>query len=66
MFLKDSPIFILDEPTSNLDALNEKAVLATIKRHAADKVVLLISHNEDVWELADQVYKIENKMIQTA
>lgn len=66
MFLKDSPIFILDEPTSNLDALNEKAVLATIKRHAADKVVLLISHNEDVLELADQVYKIENKMIQTA
>ena len=66
MFLKDASIFILDEPTSNLDALNEKSVLGTIKRQAADKIVILISHNEDVLELADKVYKIENKAIQIA
>ena len=66
MFLKDATIFILDEPTSNLDALNEKSVLGTIKRQSADKIVILISHNEDVLELADKVYKIENKAIQIA
>ena len=66
MFLKDSSIFILDEPTSNLDALNEKSILRTIKRQAADKIVILISHNEDVLDLADKVYKIENKAIEIA
>ena len=66
MFLKDATIFILDEPTSNLDALNEKSVLGAIKRQSADKIVILISHNEDVLELADKVYKIENKAIQIA
>ncbi len=66
MFLKDASIFILDEPTSNLDALNEKSVLGTIRRQAADKIVILISHNDSVLELADKVYKIEDKAIHTA
>ena len=66
VFLKDSAILILDEPTSNLDALNEKSVLGSIRRQAADKIVILISHNQDVLELADKVYKIENKTIHIA
>ena len=66
VFLKDSTILILDEPTSNLDALNEKSVLGSIRRQAADKIVILISHNQDVLELADKVYKIENETIHIA
>ena len=44
LFLKNAPVFILDEPTSNLDVLNEKHILQSIKANAADKLVILISH----------------------
>lgn len=43
-FLHDSQILLLDEPTSNLDVLNEGAILRSIARHARDRMVVLVSH----------------------
>lgn len=66
LFLKDAPVFILDEPTSNLDVLNEKHILQSIKANAADKLVILISHDDAVLALADDVYLIEDGMIRAS
>ncbi|MBS5950696.1 MAG: thiol reductant ABC exporter subunit CydC, partial [Clostridium sp.] len=45
-FLKDSEVLILDEPTSNLDALNEGEILKSIKENCEDKTIILISHRK--------------------
>ena len=66
LFLKNAPVYILDEPTSNLDVLNEKHILQSIKANASDKLVILISHSDTVLALADQVYSIEDGLIRTA
>ena len=46
-FLKDSPILLLDEPTKELDPVNIDAVLELIKENAAQRLVIIVSHNED-------------------
>lgn len=45
-FLKDSDVLILDEPTSNLDALNEGEILKSINENCKDKTIILISHRK--------------------
>ncbi len=59
LFLKDASVFILDEPTTNLDAWNESSILQAVKRHAKDKFVLLISHNDSVLAMADRVFEVK-------
>ena len=66
LFLKNSSLFILDEPTSNLDILNEKHILKSLKLHGEDKLIVIISHNDSVLALADEVYAIENGKIKAA
>jgi ATP-binding cassette, subfamily C, bacterial CydC len=55
VFLKDSPILILDEATANLDAATESEVLANVRVFARGKSVLVISHRPAALELADRV-----------
>lgn len=62
-FLKDSEVLILDEPTSNLDALNEGEILKSIKENCEDKTIILISHRKSTTAICDKVYKLENKKI---
>ena len=57
--LKNAPIIILDEPTSNLDSLNEAIILKSIKE-AKDKTVVLISHRKSTLSIADTIYSMEN------
>lgn len=66
LFLKNSSVYILDEPTSNLDVLNEKHILKSLKLHAKDKLIVLISHSDSVLALADEVYTINNGHIKIA
>lgn len=66
LFLKNTSVYILDEPTSNLDILNEKYILQSIKTNASDKLIILISHSDTVLALADQVYSIEDGFISVA
>ena len=59
-FLKDSPILLLDEPTKELDPVNIDAVLELIKENAAQRLVIIVSHNEDdLIELNAQIINIK-------
>lgn len=59
-FLHDAPFLLLDEPTSNLDSLNEGIILKSLKESRADKTVVLVSHRRSTMNLADVVYEMEN------
>lgn len=58
-FLHDAPVLLLDEPTSNLDSLNEAVILKSLKESAKDKTVVLVSHRESTMRIADEVYSVE-------
>ena len=59
-FLHDAPFLLLDEPTSNLDSLNEGIILKSLKEGKGDKTVLLVSHRKSTMNLADVVYEMDN------
>ena len=58
-FLHDAPVLLLDEPTSNLDSLNEAVILKTIKQESLNKTVILVSHRKSTLAIAEKVYKVE-------
>ena len=60
VFLHDAPFVLLDEPTSNLDALNEAAVLRALADNRAGKTVLLVSHRPSADAIADATYSVEH------
>lgn len=59
-FLHDAPLMLLDEPTSNLDSLNEAVILKALIDGREDKTVLLVSHRASTMRIADKVYSVEN------
>ena len=59
-FLHNSPMVLLDEPTSNLDSLNEAVILKSIDAERANKTVILVSHRASTMAIADQVYSVEH------
>ena len=59
-FLHDSPFMLLDEPTSNLDSLNEAVILKSLHKQHEDKTVVLVSHRPSTMGIADKVYSVEN------
>lgn len=58
-FLHDSPFLLLDEPTSNLDSLNEGIILKALKTAAKDKTVVLVSHRKSTMNAADCVFTMK-------
>lgn len=58
-FLYDSPMILLDEPTSNLDSLNEGIILKALKEESKNKTVVLVSHRPSTMNIADQSYQID-------
>lgn len=58
-FLHDAPLILLDEPTSNLDSLNEAVILKSLKEAGRDKTVVLVSHRQSTMRIADQVCEME-------
>ena len=58
-FLHDAPLLLLDEPTSNLDSLNEGIILKSLREASQDKTVVLVSHRESTMNLADTVYEMK-------
>lgn len=58
-FLHDSPILLLDEPTSNLDSLNEGIILKSLKEESKGRTVVLVSHRESTVGIADDVYHMD-------
>ena len=59
-FLHDAPFLLLDEPTSNLDALNEGIILKSLQEARGDRTVVLVSHRASTMNLADVVVEMEN------
>ena len=57
-FLHDAPMILMDEPTSNLDSLNEGIILKSLKESAKKKTVVLVSHRVSTMNVADVVYEI--------
>ena len=62
-FLHDAELILLDEPTSNLDSLNEGIILKSLKESAEKKTVILVSHRVSTMNVADVVYEMENGRI---
>lgn len=59
-FLHNAPFMLLDEPTSNLDSLNEAVILKSIHKERGKKTVILVSHRKSTMGIADQVYSVEH------
>lgn len=59
-FLHDAPLMLLDEPTSNLDSLNEAVILKSLNEERNGKTVVLVSHRESTMRIADNVYSVEH------
>ena len=62
-FLHDAPMILMDEPTSNLDSLNEGIILKSLKESAEKKTVVLVSHRVSTMNVVDVVYEMENGRI---
>ena len=58
-FLHDAPFLLLDEPTSNLDSLNEAVILKALHQGCREKTVVLVSHRKSTMGIADKVYSVE-------
>lgn len=58
-FVSSGDILILDEPTSNLDTLNEGEILRSIKENCEDKTIVLISHRKSTTAVCNRVLKLE-------
>lgn len=58
-FLHDADLMLLDEPTSNLDSLNEAVILSALAKERAQKTVVLVSHRASTMRIADKVYSVE-------
>ena len=59
-FLHNAPFMLLDEPTSNLDSLNEAVILKSLNEERENKTVVLVSHRKSTMRIVDTVYSVEN------
>ena len=59
-FLHDTDLILLDEPTSNLDSLNEGIILKSLKESSKKKTVVLVSHRTSTMNICDKVYEMKN------
>ena len=59
-FLSGCPLILLDEPTSNVDSINEGVILRALLKHKQGKTIILVSHRASTMAVADRVYKMEN------
>lgn len=62
-FLYDAPLILLDEPTSNLDSLNEGIILKSLEESCDKKTVVLVSHRKSTMSLAEVVYEMNQGRI---
>ncbi|MBR3143033.1 MAG: ABC transporter ATP-binding protein [Clostridiales bacterium] len=58
-FLHDAPFMLLDEPTSNLDSLNEAVILKSLKQEKGEKTIVLVSHRQSTMRIADEIHSMD-------
>lgn len=59
-FLRGSQLILLDEPTSNVDSINEGMILKALKEQKHKKSIILVSHRESTMTIADRIYRLTN------
>lgn len=59
-FLRGSDLILLDEPTSNVDSINEGIILKALRQQKNRKSIILVSHRESTMAVADRIYRVEN------
>ena len=59
-FLHNSKIILLDEPTSNLDSMNENIILNSIKEHRAGRTIIIVSHRQSTLSICDKIYHMQS------
>lgn len=59
-FLHDAPFLLLDEPTSNLDSLNEAVILKSLDEEREGRTIVLVSHRQSTMRIADVIYSVES------
>ena len=57
-FLHDAPLMLLDEPTSNLDSLNEGIILKALRESSDGKTIIMVSHRESTLNIADEIVEM--------
>ncbi|MGB4610023.1 MAG: ABC transporter ATP-binding protein [Saccharofermentanales bacterium] len=57
-FLEDTKIMLLDEPTSNLDVLNENIILEALRRNKSDKTIIMVSHRASCFKICDRIIQM--------
>lgn len=62
-FLHDSHLLLMDEPTSNLDSLNEGIILRSLREVSGKKTVVLVSHRKSTMNVADQIFEMKNSRL---
>lgn len=62
-FLHEGPFMLLDEPTSNLDSLNEAIILKSLREQSAGKTVVLVSHRRSTLGITDEIYRLESRRL---
>lgn len=63
-FLHDGKLILLDEPTSNVDSINEGIILKALKDSRRGKSIILVSHRESTMAIADRIYRIKDGVIE--
>lgn len=62
-FLSGSELILLDEPTSNVDSINEGMILKALKQHKHQKSMILVSHRESTMSIADKIYRMDQGIL---
>ena len=62
-FLHNPQVLILDEPTSNLDTLNEAQILKSIKEESDDKTIIMVSHRKSSTSICDKKVYVKNNTL---
>jgi ATP-binding cassette subfamily C protein len=60
-FLEDAGILLLDEPTSNLDVLNENIILSALKEYQAGRTIIMVSHRESSLKICDRIIQMQGQ-----
>ena len=62
-FLHKAPLMLLDEPTSNLDSLNEAVILKALKGSMPDKTIVLVSHRASTMNIVDKIVQMDEERV---
>ena len=58
-FLRGSELILLDEPTSNVDSINEGMILRALKEQKHKRSIVIVSHRESTMAIADRIYRVD-------